>query len=308
MKRRWCILALSPGTLGLLAGLAMEKGIVLNPILIARLQASSGGLVAFAGLATSVLALGACALWARWRRALAGVASDERQMQAESRRRFLRRLDHELKNPLTAIRAGLVNLQAAGAPAEATRASLANVRRQVERLSSLAADLRKLADLETREIERTPVDLEEVIREAVELVKALPGHGECPMRVNLQTIPWPLSPVEADRDLLLLALYNLLDNACKFGGPRATVEVRAAEDGARATLAVADTGPGIAAEDLPHLGEELYRGQDAAGVEGSGLGLALVKRIVARLDGEMAIRSRQGKGTVVTLRLPLGRR
>ncbi len=68
---------------------------------------------------------------------------------------------------------------------------------------------------------------------------------------------------------------------------------------------VADTGPGVRADELPHLGEELYRGSTARSVEGSGLGLALVHAIVTRHDGAVAIRSRLGQGTVVTLRFPV---
>jgi two-component system OmpR family sensor kinase len=113
--------------------------------------------------------------------------------------------------------------------------------------------------------------------------------------------------VRGDRDLLLLALYNTLDNALKFSRPDAAVEVRALEDGTRVTIDVADTGCGIAGEDLPHVTEELYRGRDAERTEGSGLGLALVERIVTLHGGEMAVRSRQGEGTVVTLCLPLVR-
>ncbi len=67
---------------------------------------------------------------------------------------------------------------------------------------------------------------------------------------------------------------------------------------------VADTGPGVCDEDLLHLGEELYRGIAARGVEGSGLGLALVRAIMARHHGSLEIRSRLGQGTVASLRFP----
>ena len=103
-------------------------------------------------------------------------------------------------------------------------------------------------------------------------------------------------------------MYNLLDNALKFSPPDAAVEVRAREDGTGTTIEVADTGPGIAEEDLPHVREELFRGQGAQGVEGSGLGLALVERVAALHGGELLIRSRAGQGTVAALHLPPGGR
>jgi two-component system OmpR family sensor kinase len=111
--------------------------------------------------------------------------------------------------------------------------------------------------------------------------------------------------VRGDWDLLFLAVYNLLDNAYKFTQPGDTVEVRAFEDGALVVLEIADTGPGIPEAEVPHVWEELYRGQGARGVRGSGLGLALVRAVAERHGGRVTLRSRVGQGTVVTLRLPL---
>src|SRR5262249_10324538 len=98
---------------------------------------------------------------------------------------------------------------------------------------------------------------------------------------------------------------NLLDNAIKFGRAGDRVELRASEDGATVVVEVADTGPGIPETDLPHVWEELYRGQGARAVPGSGLGLALVHAIIQRHGGQVSVRSRAGQGTVFTVRLPL---
>jgi two-component system OmpR family sensor kinase len=110
--------------------------------------------------------------------------------------------------------------------------------------------------------------------------------------------------VAGDWDLLFLAIYNLLDNACKFTQAGDTLEVRAFEDGATIVIEVADTGPGITEKDIPHVWKELYRGRDARSIPGSGLGLALVRAIIERHGGQTAVRSRAGQGTVFTLRLP----
>jgi two-component system OmpR family sensor kinase len=111
--------------------------------------------------------------------------------------------------------------------------------------------------------------------------------------------------VLGDRDLLGLAFYNLVENALKYSGPGDAVEVRAVEDGRWLNIEVADTGPGISEDDLPRVFEELYRGTNARGQEGSGLGLALVRRVIDRHGGEMSVRSRQAgqKGTVFRIRL-----
>lgn len=303
MRRHLLGLTLASGTVGLLLGLAIEVGVLADSVFVLRFQASAGELAILAGLALIVLSVLAWWLVGRRQSALSRAVARERAAQAESHRRFIHRLNHELKNPLTAIRAGLANLDDGwGTPA---RATLGNVRLQVERLGRLADDLRKLADLEVSQMERAPVDVAEIIGEAVEMARSVPGRAERP--VSVQELPWSLSPVAGDRDLLLLAIYNVLDNALKFSGPDAEVEMRASEDGAQVTIQVADTGRGITVEDLPHVTEELYRGRGAQGVEGSGLGLALADRVARLHGGELTIRSREGKGTVATFRLPLER-
>jgi two-component system OmpR family sensor kinase len=225
---------------------------------------------------------------------------------AEDRRRFLRRLDHELKNPLTAMRAGLANLAWVSSEQE-RRQALQSVEAQALRLSRLAADLRKLAELETRPLERTAVDVAALLREAVEVAREQPGAAERRLTLTLPQAPWPLPSVSGDPDLLFLAVHNLLNNALKFTKPGDTIEVRGYEDGAVVVVEVADTGPGIPEDELPHIWEELYRGRGARGIPGSGLGLALVRAIVDRHGGQAVLRSRIGQGTLFTLRLPQGR-
>jgi signal transduction histidine kinase len=181
--------------------------------------------------------------------------------------------------------------------------ALVSVRTQVDRLARLTADLRKLADLETQPVEREPVELSQVLSEVIELTRER-RHANDAIRLNLPHVPWPLPPVAGDRDLIFLALHNVVDNACKFCGCDDTIEIRAYEDGRTVAVDVADTGPGVKDDELPHLGEELYRGSTTRSIEGSGLGLALVQAIVKRHGGAMSIRSRLGQGTLVTLRFP----
>lgn len=223
---------------------------------------------------------------------------------AEERRRFLRRLDHELKNPLTAIRAGLANLN--WLPSEEMRnETLDSVEAQTLRLSRLASDLRKLADLETRTLELIPVDMGQLLQEVMEVSQERPEAGQRRLTLSVPQAPWPLPAVQGDQDLLFLAAHNLMDNALKFTQPGDTIEIRAFEDGERIVIEVADTGPGIPDEDLLHIWDELYRGQGARGIPGSGLGLSLVRAIAERHGGQVNLRSRPGQGTVFTLRLPV---
>jgi two-component system, OmpR family, sensor kinase len=292
-------LPLIPLSLGLVLAVLWQARLWPNPILF--LRADTGTLFLLLGLIASAIWGMGFALWAGSRRrgeqALAQLRSD----QADIRLRFIRRLDHELKNPLTAIRAGLANLDGRDSPA------LSSVRTQVDRLARLTADLRKLADLETHPVEQEPVDLGQLLNELLALVQERPEASTCQIRLNIPRAPWPLPTIAGDRDLILLALHNLVDNALKFSCSGNTIEIHAFEDGPSVAVEVADTGPGICEDELPHLGEELYRGSATSGVEGSGLGLALVRAIVARHRGAMTIRSRLGQGTVVTLRFPIAR-
>jgi len=222
---------------------------------------------------------------------------------AEDRRRFLRRLDHELKNPLTAILAGLANLSIVETQDDRS-VSLNSVQTQVNRLRRLVAELRKLSELETRPLDRGPIDMTELLEDVFELAKDHPEAEERVLSISIPRAPWPLPTINGDRDLLILAFHNLLDNAIKFTNPGDTIEMRAFEDGTNVVIEIADTGPGIPMDDQPHIWEELYRGESARGIPGSGLGLALVRAIVTRHDGTINLRSRSNEGTVFTIRLP----
>ena len=297
-------LAVLPLLVGLLLALVLQGGLADNPLFRLQARLDLGTLLLLVGLALTLCLAAGVAAWQwfdrRQRRALAAVEAET----AQARQRFIRRLDHELKNPLAAIRTTLAYL-AIGSGREKETQAWQDISAQVERLSRLTADLRKVAELETRPIEREPINVAELLAELVTAVQSSPEYTDHAIRLLLPQAPWPLPVVTGDRDLLGLAFYNLLDNACKFTGPEDVIELRAAEDGPWLVVEVADTGPGIAPEELPHLFEELYRGRNARQVAGSGLGLALAQRIVARHGGSITVRSRREQGTVFTLRLPL---
>jgi two-component system OmpR family sensor kinase len=289
-----------PLGLGLVLAALWQAGLWSNPVIY--LRADAGTLLLLLGLIGTISSGLVLALWSLADRRCEEALARFRQEQADSHRRFIRRLDHEIKNPLTAIRAGLANLTDQG-----DDPIFSTVRAQLDRLARLSADLRKLADLETQPVEREPVDMGQLLTELVDMAQKRPEVAIRQLRLTLPQAPWPLPPVVGDRDLLFLVLYNLVDNALKFSRPQDTIEIRAFEDGSAVVIEVADTGPGVSEDELPHLGEELYRGSTARDVEGSGLGLALVQAIVARHQWTVAIRSRLGQGTVVTLRLPVAR-
>lgn len=298
MNWRW-LWALVPTIVGLILGVWLNLSSAVNPVFY--LQTDMGSLIFISGLALSGLIGIILVLRDRIERNRIDVIIES----AEDRRRFLRRLDHELKNPLTAILAGLANLSVAET-ADAQQSTLRSVQDQVGRLRRLAAELRKLSELETRPLELSPVNMTLLLEEAFALADGQSDAADRTMALSIPRAPWPLPTISGDYDLLILAVHNLLDNAIKFTHPGDTVEMRAFEDDANVVIEVADTGPGIPADEIGHVWEELYRGEGARGVPGSGLGLALTRAIVQRHDGDINLRSRPGEGTVFTMRLPAG--
>lgn len=305
MKWRWLVVAL-PALLGFGAAAVLNNSDTLNSVFAVTVSLSV--LAWMGGLALSLLLVLALAVWewglierqekVRW------ALRDQQAQTAADRRRFLQRLDHELKNPLTAIRAGLANFANAPTP-EARHTALTSVEAQTVRLSRLTADLRKIAELETRSLELSAIDLTQLLQEAVTLAKDRPGVDKRRLALTVPKAPWPLPPVSADWDLIFLAVYNLLENALKFTRPGDTIEIRAREDNRMVVIEVADTGPGIREDEIAHVWEELYRGQGGRRIPGSGLGLALVKAVAERHGGQVMLDSRSGRGTVVAMKLPV---
>jgi len=274
------------------------------PILLFKIDV---GLVAFLSGLSLTLFLLVFRLGVALSEKRSGKVIEETLRESEQgRQRFLRRLDHEIKNPLTGLRAALVNLQESGNSAERQRAS-ENAGRAVERLTRLLTDLRKLSDLEERPIERIPVDVPDLLDDVVEAARELPSYQGRNINLLIPKVPSPFPSVTGDRDLLVLAVYNLVENALKFTSAHDWLEIRALEDGKAIVIEVADSGAGISSEDQSKIFEELYRGSNAQSTEGSGLGLALVNRIVALHGGVVDVRSnqRQPRGTVFTVRLPV---
>lgn len=298
------LLILLPLIFGVLASFVAQA--IWNPVPILLFKIDVGILAFLAGMIITLFLL-AFRLGAAGNEKRASKLIEESLRESEQgRQRFLRRLDHEIKNPLTGLRAALVNLQESGDSAERQRAS-ENASRAVERLTRLLTDLRKLSDLEERPIERIPVDVPDLLEDVVEAARALPAYAGRNINLLITKVPSPFPSVTGDRDLLVLAVYNLVENALKFTSAHDSLEVRALENGKAIVIEVADSGAGISSEDQSKIFEELYRGSNAQSTEGSGLGLALVNRIVALHGGVVDVRSnqRQPRGTVFTVRLPV---
>jgi two-component system OmpR family sensor kinase len=301
--KRWLLwlLVMVPVVLGGLVAAAFW--LVWLPNQVAYVRADLGTIAIMLGLLLTIV------LSVEWIRRLRGYYQRQdfvaklQSDSADERNEFLRRLDHELKNPVMAMRAGLANLNGTTL-VSSQREIVESVETQTLRLSRFLADLRKLAELKTCPLDIVPVDMNDLLQEVVSVAEERPETEGRKLTLSLPQVPWPLSPVAGDRDLLFLLFHNLLDNALKFTQPGNTIELRAFEDGSKVVVEVADTGPGIPENEVPLVWGELYRGEGARGIPGSGIGLALVRSIAERHNGEVFLRSRVGQGTVFSLRLP----
>lgn len=223
-----------------------------------------------------------------------------RQEVFAEHRRFLRRLDHEMKNPLMALRAGLSSLSLTMLSQEQQHL-IQTMEQEIIRLGTMVADLRKLAEIENIPLEVSLLHPFELLHEA-----ALLFYDRAQQQQKTLTIEPVTNHIPAfygDHDLLLLALHNLLDNALKYTMIGDRIWLKASEKNGFTTLHIGDTGCGIPEPEQSMVWEELYRGQAVTGVAGKGIGLALVKAIVERHYGQVGLVSQQ-HGIEVILQLP----
>ena len=283
----------------LLLGVSVQ--LVPNKRLIGTFQADLVAVFFWGSLALSLLLSLYIAMIVWGHRYTTHVRAQQHQSDQVAHRRFLSRLDHEMKNPLAIIRVGLLNLQQSNDMTNRQTDSIIHVSQQFQRLQKLLEDLRYLTELEQHALQPVAVNLREVLEEAVALTSPDNRHLE----LKIQQIPWPLSLVSGDSNLLLVVFCNVLDNAFKYTLPDDHIEVCASEDGQHALIEVADTGVGISFDESESVFEDLYRGKNVGTITGSGLGLPMVQRIVALHNGTIELHSRLGQGTLLKIRLPL---
>ena len=211
-----------------------------------------------------------------------------------AQRQLVADASHELRTPLTSLRTNIEVLASDHAlPPDERERLLSDVVEQLDEMTTLISELIELGRAEERNVEPKDVRLDLVTAEALERVQRnRPG-------VVFTTL-LDDSVVRGVPSSLERAIGNLLDNAAKWSPPGAHVEVRVA-DGA---VVVRDHGPGIADEDLPYVFDRFYRARGARGMSGSGLGLALVRKVAEAHGGEVVAERVEGGGTRMTMRLP----
>lgn len=239
-----------------------------------------------------------------------------RQAEAERREReaveqasraksqFMARMSHELRTPLNAV-LGFTQLLQLDDRAPQRQERLEHIRSAGQHLLSLINDVLDLTSLDTGElrVDARPVPIAALIRETLPLVE--------PLRTTFNlTIHSQVTPLDVQADPLRLrqVLLNLLSNACKYNRPGGRVDVTTRAEGDEVVIAIADTGRGLDPEQVRQLFQPFNRlGIQREGIEGTGIGLAIVKALVERMQGRVEVRSQPGVGSVFEVRLPKAR-
>jgi signal transduction histidine kinase len=233
-------------------------------------------------------------------------AAEQRQVALEQERRlFIGSIVHDLRTPVFALRGYLRGLEAGlAATPEMIREYAAECRAKADALERLIGDLFTYTRLEYLEQtpQRAPLELGALLHQTVVDMQPVAETKEIIVAVDGPSAPCPLV---GDGHLLARAVQNVLDNALRHTPAGGRVCVRWWQEGALLVLTIADTGPGLAAADLPHLFTPLYRGDPSRNrhTGGAGLGLTIARRILQAHGGSIVAANRDGGGAIFTVTL-----
>ncbi len=282
----------------LIGGIGIAVGAVLAALVataalrpVQRLTAAAESVAATGDLSERVAAGGSDELGRLAARFNAMLAALEGSVGAQ--RRLVADASHELRTPLTSVRTNIDLLREGKLPEEEAKRALAEASAELAALTSLVSDLVELARGEERQLRFEDVQLDDLVAGAVER-----AQSRAP-QVRFETA-LEHSTVKADPVLLDRAVSNLLDNAAKYS-PEGSI-VRVAVTGGVVT--VADEGPGIDGEDLPHVFDRFYRSASARSKPGAGLGIAIVQE-AAHAHGGQATAESSSSGARFRLTLPV---
>ena len=214
---------------------------------------------------------------------------------------FIASVSHELKTPLAVMQNYATLLQAPDLPEEKRIEYGRAIAEASRRLSELITNILRLNKLENQTIfpDSIRFNLGEQLRECVLSLEDVWEQKELELDIDIDDVM-----LNGDPELLTLVWNNLLSNAMKFTGPGGFIGVTVKEEEQWAVVSVRDTGCGMTAETGRHIFEKFYQGDSSHSSQGNGLGLALVKRVIDIMNGEISVESAPGVGSVFTVRLP----
>ena len=217
---------------------------------------------------------------------------------------FIANVSHELKTPLAVMQNYGTMLQTPALPDKKRIEYAKGITDNSRRLASLITNILKLNKLENQQI--FPVsehfDLSEQLCESLLQFEEIWEQKSIDIETEIEDSVY----INSDSELLSLVWNNLLSNAFKFTESGGAVSVKLTANNDFATIKISDTGCGISAETGAHIFEKFYQGDTSHAMQGNGLGLALVKRVVDIMQGEIAVESEIGEGSTFTIRLKRG--
>ena len=216
--------------------------------------------------------------------------------------RFFANISHEFRTPLTLILGPVENLLERSED-DFTTDQLKIVRRNSKRLLQLIDQLLELSKLENErvEIQAQKTDYGKFCAHVIESFKPLADYKNLKLEYHQESSPVGVM----DRDKIEKALFNLLSNAFKFTPAEGTVSLTLYDDGDNALVKVKDSGTGVPPDDLPHLFDRFYQGEDGQRLRGTGIGLALTQEFVELHNGSISVESEEGIGSTFHISLPL---
>jgi two-component system sensor histidine kinase BaeS len=225
------------------------------------------------------------------------------------RRQFLANIAHELRTPLAIIQGHLEGM--VDGVIEPSTEQLSSLHEEAIRLNRLITDLRDLSLAEVRQLvlEKSVTNINQIVSRALYMLKPLADAKD--IRVDC-ILDEKLPEISADTDRISQVFYNIIVNAIRYSPANGIIKIVtiSAEIEGRLWLKilVADNGPGIAQEDIPHIFDHFYRGDKSRDRKsgGSGLGLAIVKQLVEIHGGQVTVESKLGEGSVFQVLLPVG--
>ena len=216
---------------------------------------------------------------------------------------FISNVSHEMKTPISIIK-NYAQLLQMGQVTEETRIEYArSIENAAGKLSNLISNILKLNKLENQCILPEMEDYD-VCRQLCECILQFEDAWD-EKEIELETQIEDAAMVRADANLLELVWNNLISNAVKFTQRGGSVRICQTSTEDHIIVAISDTGCGIAKENVNHIFDKFYQGDTSHAKEGNGLGLALVKRVLELMEGDIQVVSEVGKGSTFTVKLPV---
>lgn len=216
---------------------------------------------------------------------------------------FVSNVSHEMKTPIAIIKNYAQLLRVGKATEEQREEYAKGIEDAASRLSSLISNILKLNKLEHQRImpEAETYDVcRQLCESALLFEDAMEEKG-----IGLEADIQDAAMIKADPSLMELVWNNLISNAVKFTGRGGRITIRQTSDEGQIRISVSDTGCGISKESMKHIFDKFYQGDASHSTEGNGLGLALVKRVLELMDGDIRITSEEGKGSTFLVTLPV---